>query len=90
MAPMKQRLLRIFFALMMVLASPMVAMAAKDDDGGEKENARYLGYKAAVVVDGRSGTVLCRRDYFEAVFREEVVQRYLAEFHPMSDASRAA
>ena len=44
----------------------------------------------AYLQTGRSGTVLCRRDYFEAVFREEVVQRYLAEFHPMSDASRAA
>ena len=44
----------------------------------------------AYLQSGRSGTVLCKRDWFEKSFREEVVQRYLAEFHPMCDASRAA
>jgi uncharacterized protein len=31
---------------------------------------------------GRAGEVLCRREHLEASFREEVVRRYLEEFHP--------
>jgi uncharacterized protein len=38
----------------------------------------------------RSGTVLCHQDRFEKAFREEVVARYLAEFHPQRVKSRAA
>src|SRR5438093_9053572 len=31
---------------------------------------------------GRMGEVLCRLENFERTFREEVVRRYLEEFHP--------
>jgi uncharacterized protein len=44
----------------------------------------------AYLQTGRSGTVLCRKDWFEKSFREEVVQRYLAEFHPKRADSLAA
>jgi uncharacterized protein len=36
----------------------------------------------AYLASGRTGEVRCRREYFETAFREEVVSRYLAEFHP--------
>jgi uncharacterized protein len=36
----------------------------------------------AYLATGRTGEVRCRREYFETAFREEVVNRYLAEFHP--------
>jgi uncharacterized protein len=36
----------------------------------------------AYLATGRTGEVLCRREYFDKAFREEVVSRYLAEFHP--------
>jgi uncharacterized protein len=45
---------------------------------------------AAYLQTGRSGTVLCRRDHFEKAFREEVVSRYLAEFHPQLNRRTAA
>jgi uncharacterized protein len=44
----------------------------------------------AYLATGRSGTVLCKRDWFEKSFREEVVERYLAEFHPKCADSLAA
>jgi uncharacterized protein len=45
---------------------------------------------SAYLQTGRSGSVLCRLESFEKSFREEVVARYLAEFHPQSDVTRAA
>lgn len=45
----------------------------------------------AYLQSGRTDQVFCRREHFEATFREAVVRRYLAEFHPQSsDVSRAA
>ena len=42
--------------------------------GGGCLGGRYLQ-------SGRTGEVLCRLEHFEKSFREEVVSRYLEEFH---------
>ena len=39
---------------------------------------------------GRTGEVLCRLDHFQQSFREEIVARYLAEFHGGNEKKRAA
>ena len=45
----------------------------------------------AYLQSGRTDQVFCRREHFEATFREAAVRRYLEEFHPQSpDVSRAA
>ncbi len=46
----------------------------------------------AYLQSGRTGEVMCRREQFEETFREAVVRRYLAEFHPeaVSEGNRAA
>jgi uncharacterized protein len=51
--------------------------------GGGCIGGRYLQ-------TGRTGEVLCRIEHFEKTFREEIVARYLAEFHGGSETKRAA
>ncbi len=51
--------------------------------GGGCLGGRYLQ-------SGHTGEVLCRLDHFEKTFREEIVNRYLAEFHAEDRKSREA
>lgn len=51
--------------------------------GGGCIGGRYLQ-------TGRAGEVLCRLEEFETSFREEVVSRYLAEFHDSDEEKEAA
>jgi uncharacterized protein len=51
--------------------------------GGGCIGGRYLQ-------TGRTGEVLCRLEQFETSFREEVLSRYLAEFHHRDDEKEAA
>jgi uncharacterized protein len=39
---------------------------------------------------GRTGEVFCRLDHFEQSFREDIVARYLAEFHGGNEKKQAA
>ncbi len=50
--------------------------------GGGCLGARYLA-------TGRTGEVLCRRAEFEKTFRDEIVARYVAEFHGPQDREAA-
>ncbi len=43
----------------------------------------------AYLATGRTGAVLCRREQLDLSFREEVVRRYLEEFHPEAERSAA-
>ncbi len=51
--------------------------------GGGCIGGRYLQV-------GRTGEVFCRLDHFEQSFREEIVARYLAEFHGGNEKKQAA
>ena len=51
--------------------------------GGGCIGGRYLQ-------TGRTGEVLCRVEHFEKTFREEIVNRYLAEFHDDEAEQEAA
>ncbi len=53
---MKRRILCAICSIV-VLATPLLALAKGDEDE-TKPNARYLGYKAQVVVDSRSMAVV--------------------------------